>query len=56
MVERTERSIVAHFDELSDPRIPLGIRHSLEAILTIALCGVLCGANTWVEIAEFGRA
>lgn len=56
MAKKTERSIVAHFEELSDPRSPLGIRHSLEAILTIALCGVLCGANTWVEIAEFGRA
>jgi len=34
----------------------MGVRHSLEAILTIALCGVLCGANSWVEIEEFGRA
>ncbi len=56
MAKIEERSIVARFADLSDPRAPLGIRHSLEAILTIALCAVLCGADTWVEIAEFGTA
>lgn len=56
MAEAIEKSIVAQFAELSDPRAELGVRHSLEAILTIALCGIICGADTWVEIAEFGRA
>src|SRR5690349_18642500 len=56
MAEKNERSSVAHFEELSDPRKMMGVRHSLEAILTIALCGVLCGANTWVEMEEFGDA
>jgi hypothetical protein len=31
-------------------------RHSLRAIITIALCEVLCGADNWVEIAELGCA
>jgi len=56
MVKSDERSIVAQFEELSDPRATLGVRHSLEAILTIALRGVLCGAETWVEIEGFGAA
>ncbi len=30
--------------------------HALEAIVTIALCAVICGADGWVEIAEFGKA
>src|SRR5262245_31088196 len=56
MAETDERSIVAQFAGLSDPRAPLGIRHSLEALLTIAPGAVICGADTWVEIAEFGLA
>jgi hypothetical protein len=27
-----------------------------EAIVAIALCAVICGADGWVEIAEFGKA
>lgn len=56
MTKIDERSLVAQFAELHDPRAPLGVRHNLEAVLTIALCAIICGADTWVEIAEFGRA
>lgn len=56
MAEAKEQSIVVQFAELSDPRAEMGLRHSLEAILVIALCGIICGADTWVEIAEFGQA
>jgi len=44
------------FTNLPDPRIDRAKRHSLLAIVTIALCGVICGADSWVEIARFGRA
>jgi predicted transposase YbfD/YdcC len=30
--------------------------HKLEDILTIAICAVICGAETWVDIADFGKA
>jgi predicted transposase YbfD/YdcC len=40
---------------LEDPRVVRAQRHSLLAIVTIALCGIICGAESWVEIAEFGR-
>ena len=30
--------------------------HKLEDILTIAICAVICGAQTWVDIARFGKA
>jgi predicted transposase YbfD/YdcC len=45
-----------HFAELVDPRIDRTKRHGLLDIVAIALCGVLCGADSWVEIEEFGHA
>jgi predicted transposase YbfD/YdcC len=49
-------SIAEHFGGLEDPRVERTKRHSLLAIITIALCEVICGADNWVEIAELGRA
>jgi predicted transposase YbfD/YdcC len=49
------RSVLEHFADLDDPRVARAQRHSLLAVIAIALCGVICGAESWVEIAEFGR-
>jgi predicted transposase YbfD/YdcC len=49
-------AVLTHFAAVEDPRVARARVHSLLAILTIALCGVICGAESWVEIAEFGRA
>jgi len=49
-------SILAHFQELDDPRISPATRHQLLDIVAIALCAVICGADTWVEVEAFGRA
>ena len=49
-------SIWGHFSVLPDPRVDRTKLHKLEDILTIALCAVICGAETWVDIADFGRA
>lgn len=51
-----EQSIAAHFAGLEDPRVERTKRHSLGAILVIALCAVICGADSWVEVEQFGRA
>jgi predicted transposase YbfD/YdcC len=48
--------IMAHFQELEDPRVSPATRHHLLDIVAIALCAVICGADTWVEVAAFGRA
>jgi predicted transposase YbfD/YdcC len=48
--------MTACFAILDDPRVERTKRHSLEAIVTIALCGVICGADSWVEIEAFGQA
>lgn len=49
-------SLRTHFAALPDPRLARAKRHDLLAILTIAVCGVLCGADSWVEIERFGQA
>lgn len=44
------------FDSLVDPRYLRNQHHRLTDILTIAVCAVLSGAETWEGIAEYGRA
>ena len=46
----------AHFADLPDPRIERCKRHELLDIVAVALCAVICGADTWVDVAEFGRS
>lgn len=43
------------FAELPDPRRSQGRRHKLVDILAVALCAVLCGADDFTEIEEFGE-
>ena len=43
-----------HFSELTDPRSGK-VTHPLLNIITIAVCAVICGADDFVAIAEFGR-
>ncbi len=49
-------TIGAHFADLPDPRLDRAKRHDLLAVITIALCAVICGADSWVEVERFGRA
>lgn len=48
--------IADHFSDLPDPRHSPAQRHALLDILVIALCATLCGADTFVDIARFGKA
>ncbi len=48
--------LVERFAALEDPRVERAGRHSLLAVVTIARCGVICGADSWVEIEHFGHA
>ena len=48
-------SIGEHFAELTDPRVERCKVHPLVEIVTIALCGVICGADDWVAIEAFGQ-
>jgi predicted transposase YbfD/YdcC len=47
-------SMLKQFRSLQDPRGPAGRRHSLTAMLTIAICAVICGAQGWTDVEEFG--
>jgi predicted transposase YbfD/YdcC len=45
-----------HFAEVTDPRNGHNVRHSLLNIITIAVCGVIGGADNWVDVEMFGNA
>ena len=48
-------SIIVHFADLTDPRVDRTKQHSLNDILVIAITAVICGADDWVSVAQFGR-
>jgi predicted transposase YbfD/YdcC len=45
-----------YFAELDDDRDPRKTRHALLNVLLIAVLGVLCGAENWVDLAFFARS
>jgi predicted transposase YbfD/YdcC len=57
MVEtvRPARTLPEHFAALDDPRVERTKLHPLLSIISIAICAVICGAESWDEIAEFGE-
>lgn len=44
------------FDDLPDPRIDRTRAHSLAEVVVIAICAVLGGADSWLQIAAYGRS
>jgi len=44
-----------HFEPLEDPRQQGKVWYPLDETLLLCLLGVLAGAESWVEIAEFGK-
>ena len=51
---RPKITIADHFRELEDPRIERSKLHQLIDIVTITLCAVIGGAETWEEIEGYG--
>lgn len=49
-------SLLAHLAQLPDPRVERTRHHQLVDILSIAILAELCGADSFTEIAQFGRA
>jgi predicted transposase YbfD/YdcC len=43
------------FSAVEDPRVERTKLHQLLDIITIAICAVICGADDWVEIEQFGN-
>ena len=48
-------TIADHFNEIKDPRIERSKRHKLIDIITITICAVICGADGWADIEQFGN-
>lgn len=49
-------SVETHFRSLTDPRAEHSIKHGLIDIVMITICAVICGADNWVEIENYGLA
>ena len=56
MREGKGASIMDYFEPLEDPRIDRCKRHQLLDIIAIAICAVICGADSWVYIELFGKS
>ena len=55
MDANTPDGLLRWFSELEDPRVGHNIQHVFSDLLAIAILAVICGAEGWVEVAEFGR-
>lgn len=56
MEKNLDPGVFRHFEGLEDPRTGNAQLHPLLSIVTIALCAVICGADGWVDVENFGRA
>lgn len=50
-----EVSLLELFSELPDPRKRSGRRHPLDEVLLIAVLAVICGADDWIAVEEYGK-
>ena len=50
------QSLFDSLQQITDPRVDRTKRHLLVDILVVTICAVICGAESWEEIAEFGRS
>ncbi len=48
-------SLITILEEVPDPRVRATVDHDLPDILTIALCTILCGGDSFYDMEEFGQ-
>ncbi len=48
-------ALIQSFSEIEDTRDPRGRRHNLYVVIIMAVCAVLCGANSFEGIADFSE-
>lgn len=51
----SKESPVNYFKEIEDPRVDRTKLHSLEDIIILTITAVICGADGWTEIEEYGK-
>ena len=56
MSKKPLEAIEEHFSKVSDPRVVRTKEHKLIDIIAIAICGVICGAEGWVDIELYGKS
>jgi len=54
--EHPHLSLVEHFKTLTDPRVDRTKDHDLIDILVIAICALLCAAESFNDMEDFGKA
>lgn len=54
--EQPTAALAAHFAALEDPRRTYLNAHPLLTIITIALCAVIAGAESWTDVEAFGKS
>lgn len=54
--EELKASMVDYFSSIEDPRVERTRAHPLASILSLSLCAILCGAESFVAIEDFGEA
>ncbi|GHS97782.1 putative transposase YncI [Bacteroidia bacterium] len=47
---------ISYFTELTDPRVDRSKEHLMEDILFITLAAVICGAESWNDIENYGKS
>ncbi len=56
MPKKPLEAIEEQFSKVSDPRIDRTKDHKLIDIIVIAICAVICGAEGWTDIENFGNS
>jgi predicted transposase YbfD/YdcC len=56
MARSTLRALADHFEDLPDPRLDRNKEHALLDLPVLAVCAILAGCDSWVDVERFGRA
>jgi len=56
MPKKPMEAIEEHFSKVNDPRIDRRKEHKLIDMIVIAICAVICGAEGWTDIENFGNS
>src|SRR5215469_12176511 len=54
-IDRPFASLEECFGDLPDPRVEGRCDHKLIEVILVAVCAVLCGAENWSQVEEYGN-
>ena len=54
--QQREVPLTEQFSRLTDPRVDMTEQHKLINVIAIAICAVICGADSWVDVELFGKS